>query len=136
MDSLESSRILKDNPFKVSDFTGLLQTFARPSSASESATSSSPLASSWTAVNDFIKRTLGSTVSAAVGVGLVATALVAGVSLMTFKSAKEQVNQVESENSRLISEIDRLTKENDLLQEGSERATQLNTEVRKSYFVL
>lgn len=69
-----------------------------------------------------------------VGAGvIVVTGLAAGAwfwnNINTTAAAK--VSNVEAENSRLISEIDRLTRENETMQEGSDRATQLNTEVRK-----
>jgi len=44
---------------------------------------------------------------------------------------QEQVSKVEAENTRLFQEIDRLSRDNELLLEGSHRATQLNQEVRK-----
>lgn len=66
------------------------------------------------------------------GVALAALAA-AGVWFMSGVTTKanNQVSRIESENARLISEIDRLAAENATLQEGSDRASELNTEVCK-----
>lgn len=69
-----------------------------------------------------------------IGVGI-ALVVASAAGTWFFKSvttkANDQVSKVETENARLIAEIDLLTRENETLQEGSDRASQLNTEVRK-----
>jgi len=69
-----------------------------------------------------------------IGGTLLVTAVAVGASWFFSAVSNQthaQVSKVETENARLFQEIDRLSRDNDILLEGSHRATQLNQEVRK-----
>jgi hypothetical protein len=71
-----------------------------------------------------------------IGGGIALVAVAAGVlsfaAYMDHSSAS-QIDKVQAENRRLFSEIDKLSRDNELLLEGNHRAAQLNQEVRQCW---
>ena len=86
-------------------------------------------------VKSFLSGVLNTIHSPVVIGGVAAAAAIAvGASWFwnhTTEVAQTHVSRVEAENARLFAEIDRLARDNEMLLEGSHRATQLNQEVCK-----
>lgn len=98
---------------------------------------SAPLARNTSGIKNLVSGVFN-TIQSPIVIGGVAAAAALAVGASWFwnhtnEVAQNTVTKVEAENARLFAEIDRLSRDNEMLLEGSHRATQLNQEVRK-YF--
>lgn len=133
MDAYESTPLFDTSNAKPLNFlSGLSSAIPWPVSISAPPTPASRTAPLFRNAVTYVSDTIHS--PWVIGGALALGAIAAGASWFyhhTVDVSQSQIARVEAENQRLFQEIDRLSRDNEMLLEGSHRAVQLNQEVRK-----